>query len=354
MSLASIDGNGAGGVPVAVRTSGLVKTFGEVRALDGIDLSIPAGQVFGVLGPNGAGKTTLIRVLATLWRPDTGTAEVFGHDVVGEAAKVRALVSVTGQSTTLDEDLTGLENLIMVSRLWGYDPPAARRRAVQLLTAFDMLDEQDRQVKTYSGGQRRRVDIAASLVVTPQLLFLDEPTTGLDPLSRRRVWDIVRVLVAEGTTIILTTQHLDEADELADRVAVIDHGTVVAQGTPAELKARTGTNALQVRLADSGQRAAATEVLARVVEAPVLADGDPAFLTAQVSDSERATQALSELSAAGIRVVDFSLGRPSLDEAFLALTGRRVSTSDSSAGEDPADSAVAAGTARSGSDGASA
>jgi ABC-2 type transport system ATP-binding protein len=309
-------------VTVAVRTSGLVKSFGDVRALDGVDLTVPAGQVYGVLGPNRAGKTTLIRVLATLWHPDAGTAEVFGHDVVREAAKVRSLLSVTGQSNSIDENLSSVENLIMVGRLWGFTPAAARVRAMQLLTAFDVVAEKDRQVKTYSGGTRRRVDIAASLVVTPQLLFLDEPTTGLDPISRQQVWQIVRVLVAEGTSVILTTQHLDEADQLADRIAVLDRGRAVAEGTPADLKARTGNGALLVRLADAAQRSAAQEILAQAVQAPVHEGDDPARLTAQVFDQERAADALRRLSAAGIDVVDFSLGRPSLDEAFLALTGR--------------------------------
>jgi ABC-2 type transport system ATP-binding protein len=220
----------------AIRTSGLVKSFGGTRAVDHLDLAVPAGGVYGFLGPNGAGKTTTIRMLATLLRPDSGTAEVFGHDVVADAAAVRHRISLTGQFASIDEDLTGVENLVLQARLLGFSRRFARTRADELLDAFDLTDAAGNQVKGYSGGMKRRLDIAASIVVTPDLLFLDEPTTGLDPRSRNQVWEIVATLVEHGSTVLLTTQHMDEADRLADLIAVIDHGRVIAEGTPAQLK----------------------------------------------------------------------------------------------------------------------
>jgi daunorubicin/doxorubicin transport system ATP-binding protein len=305
---------------LAIEAFGLVKAFGKTRAVDGVDLEVRCGSVYGVLGPNGAGKTTTIRMLATLLRPDAGTARVLGHDIVAEADAVRALVSLTGQLASVDEDLTGRENLILLARLLGFKRAQARARAAELLDAFDLADAAGRQVKHYSGGMRRRLDIAASLVVTPELMFLDEPTTGLDPRSRNQVWDIIRALVAEGTTILLCTQYLDEADQLADRIAVIDHGKVIAEGTPGQLKASVGSGALHVRLLDPDQRAEAEQVLARELEAVHL-EADPSALSAACADADRAAQALAELSRSGVRVADFSLGQPSLDEVFLALTG---------------------------------
>ena len=221
---------------LAIETHGLVKTFGEQRAVDGIDLAIPTGGVYGVLGPNGAGKTTAIKMRATLLVPDGGTATVLGHDVVREPGAVRARVAMTGQFASLDEDLTGTENLVLLARLYGYSRAASRERAAQLLEAFGLADAAKKQVKAYSGGMRRRIDIAGSIVVRPDLMFLDEPTTGLDPRSRNQVWEIVRGLVGAGTTVLLTTQYLEEADQLADRIAVIDHGRVVVEGSPDELR----------------------------------------------------------------------------------------------------------------------
>jgi len=235
---------------LAIEATGLVKTFGETRAVDGVDLSVRRGSVYGVLGPNGAGKTTTIKMLATLLRPDAGQARVLGHDVVDEADTVRGLVSLTGQLASVDEDLTGRENLILIGRLLGVPRRQAKARADELLDAFGISEAAGRLVKNYSGGMRRRLDIAASIVVTPQLMFLDEPTTGLDPRSRNHVWDIVRALVAGGTTILLCTQYLDEADQLADGIAVIDRGRVIAEGTPGQLKASVGSGSLRVRLLD--------------------------------------------------------------------------------------------------------
>jgi ABC-2 type transport system ATP-binding protein len=305
----------------AIEAQGLVKHFGSTRAVDGLDLEVPAGTVYGVLGPNGAGKTTAIRVLATLLEPDGGTARVLGHDVLGDPAAVRSRVSLTGQFASVDEDLTGFENLVLLSRLWGYARRDAKARARQLLDAFGLADAGDRQVKAYSGGMRRRIDIAASIVVTPELIFLDEPTTGLDPRSRNQVWEIVRALTASGTTVLLTTQYLDEADQLADRIAVIDHGRVIAEGTSAELKASVGAGALHVRVDDPGERARAEQVLAGALQLPVRLEPDPAALSASVGDTEVVAHALTELSRAGVGVSGFSMGQPSLDEVFLSLTG---------------------------------
>jgi len=307
--------------PLAIETEGLVKTFGDTRAVDGIDLAVPAGSVYGVLGPNGAGKTTMIRMLATLIRPTEGSARVLGHDVVREADAVRARVSLTGQFASVDEELTGKENLVLLARLLGFSHQSATERADELLDAFGLTDAADRDVKNYSGGMRRRLDIAASIVVTPDLLFLDEPTTGLDPRSRNQVWEIIRVLVASGTTVLLTTQYLDEADQLADRIAIIDHGRMIAEGTPGELKASVGAGALHVRLHDPEQRPAAQQLLTKVLAAPVTLESDPSALSSCTNDNERIAAALTELTRAGIQVNEFALGQPSLDEVFLALTG---------------------------------
>jgi len=320
---------------LAIETSGLVKVFGKTRAVDGIDLAVPAGTVYGVLGPNGAGKTTAVRVLATLLRPDGGEARVFGHDVARESDAVRQRVSLTGQYASVDEDLTGSENLVLLGRLLGHRKPAARERAAQLLEAFGLTDAADRNVKNYSGGMRRRIDIAASILKTPDVLFLDEPTTGLDPRSRNQVWDIIRIIVAQGTTVLLTTQYLDEADQLASRIAVIDRGKVIAEGTPGELKASVGAGSIHVRLRDGARRQEALTLLTSVLGAGITLDADPVALTAQLSgdDSDRvaaeqASRALAELAAAGITVDNFALGQPTLDEVFMALTDHPASQSE--------------------------
>jgi ABC-2 type transport system ATP-binding protein len=305
---------------LAIEATGLVKSFGETRAVDGVDLAVRSGSVYGVLGPNGAGKTTTIRMLATLLRPDAGSARVLGHDIVSDADAVRSVVSLTGQLASVDEDLTGRENLILLGRLLGLKRPHAKQRAAELLDAFGLAEAAGRLVKHYSGGMRRRLDIAASIVVTPQLMFLDEPTTGLDPRSRNQVWDIIRALVAEGTTILLCTQYLDEADQLADGIAVIDRGKVIAEGTPGQLKASVGSGALHVRLLDPEQRPEAERVLSSELDVVHL-EPDPAALTAPCPDADRAAEAVAALARSGVRVANFSLGQPSLDEVFLALTG---------------------------------
>ncbi|CCG03788.1 daunorubicin resistance protein DrrA family ABC transporter ATP-binding protein [Blastococcus saxobsidens] len=306
--------------PLAIEATALTKSFGTTTAVAGIDLAVPSGVIYGVLGPNGAGKTTTIRMLATLIAPDSGSARILGHDVVADADAVRDQVSLTGQLASVDEELTGCENLVLLGRLLGLRRAAARARADELLDAFGIAAAGGKLVKHYSGGMRRRLDIAASLVVTPRLMFLDEPTTGLDPRSRNQVWEIARALVAEGTTILLCTQYLEEADQLADGIAVIDRGQVIAEGTPGQLKASVGTGALRVRLLDPAERPGAAAVLEQAVGAVVL-EPDPAGLSAQCSDSAQAALGIAELARAGIGIADFSLGRPSLDEVFLALTG---------------------------------
>jgi ABC-2 type transport system ATP-binding protein len=306
----------------AVEAVGLVKRFGKTSAVDGLDLRVQAGTVFALLGPNGAGKTTAIRILATLLRPDAGTARVHGHDVIDEADAVRSRISLTGQFASVDGDLTGRENLVLLGRLLGYSRADARGRAGELLDAFGLTEAARRRVRTYSGGMRRRLDIAASIVVTPDLLFLDEPTTGLDPHSRNQVWRIVRTLAARGTTVVLTTQYLDEADRLADRIAVIDLGKVIAEGAPGELKATVGSGSLHVRLRNPEARPEAERLLAEALDAEVHLESDPTALSAPVSDPDRVAHALVELSRSGVSVATFSLGQPSLDETFLALTGR--------------------------------
>jgi ABC-2 type transport system ATP-binding protein len=322
---------GAGGL--AIHAEGLVRRFGDNIAVAGVDLKVAMGEIYGFLGPNGAGKTTTIRMLATLLRPDSGTARVFGHDVVREADAVRGRVSLTGQFASVDEDLTGLENLVLIARLLGHSRAQSKARARELLDAFGLTDAASRQVKKYSGGMKRRLDIAASIVVTPDLMFLDEPTAGLDPRSRNQVWDIVRTLAAGGTTVLLTTQYLDEADQLADRIAVIDHGKVIAEGTPGELKASVGSGALHVRLRQPEQRLEAERVLAQTLGVPIHPESDPAALSARISDPECVAYALAEMSRSGVKIADFTLGQPSLDEVFLALTGRPADNENTTATE---------------------
>ena len=306
----------------AIETTSLVKHFGATRALDGVDLRIRQGTVYGLLGPNGAGKTTTIRILATLLRPTAGGATVLGHDVLREPATVRRKVSLTGQFASVDEDLTGQENLVLVGRLLGLSWRDARRRSSELLEAFGLADAAGRQVQTYSGGERRRIDIAASLVTVPEILFLDEPTTGLDPRSRTQVWQLVRRIAADGTTVLLTTQYLDEADRLAERMAVIDHGRVIAEGTSRELKASVGSNALHLRLVDPRQRGEAQQLITRILGDGVLPVSEPAELAARLQKAAQAAAVISALTEVGIEVAQFSVADPSLDEVFLALTGR--------------------------------
>ena len=326
---------------LAIETRGLVKSFKENTAVDRIDLRIPRGGIYGVLGPNGAGKTTAIRMLATLLRPDGGEARVLGHDVFAEPKAIREKIALTGQFASLDEDLTGIENLILLGRLLGFSSQAARARGTDLLKAFGLSDAAGRQVKKYSGGMRRRLDIAGSLLVTPELIFLDEPTTGIDPRSRNQVWDIIRTLVDGGATVLLTTQYLEEADQLADRLAVIDHGRVIAEGTPGQLKAQVGSGALKVRVTDPAERERAAELLSTVLSIDVLRETDSAALTARLAEGQTAASALSALEDSGIGVETFALGQPSLDEVFLALTGRPAESEESE--EDGGDGTGSAG-----------
>jgi ABC-2 type transport system ATP-binding protein len=305
----------------AIETEGLVKHFGPTRAVDGVDLAVTPGSVYGVLGPNGAGKTTTIRMLTTLLRPTAGRASVLGHDLVTEPHRVRQRVSLTGQMASVDDDLTAIENLVMLGRLIGFTKVDSRRRASELLDGFGLSEAAGRQVKTFSGGMRRRLDIAASIVNTPDLIFLDEPTTGLDPRSRNQVWDIVRALASGGTTVLLCTQYLDEADQLADRIAIIDHGKVIAEGTAGQLKSQVGSGALHVRVRDPEQRVQAEQILGRALGVPVALGSDLHALAAQGADPDRVAHALSELTHAGVTLTEFALGQPSLDEVFLALTG---------------------------------
>jgi ABC-2 type transport system ATP-binding protein len=314
--------------PLAVEASGLVKRFGATRALDGVDLAIASGTVYGLLGPNGAGKTTTVRILATLLAADGGAARVLGHDVATEADAVRRRVALAGQAATVDDDLTGSENLLLLGRLAGLRWKAARARAAELLAAFALEKSAARQVKTYSGGMRRRLDLAASIVVPAEVYFLDEPTTGLDPASRAQMHQIIRSIVADGATVLLTTQYLEEADQLASRLAVIDDGRVIAEGTPSELKAAAGAGTLRIRLARPEQRPYAEQMFTQLLGAPVRASADPLVLTASVPagpsgepTSEQVTAVLSRLASAGIAIGEFAFGQPSLDEVFLALTG---------------------------------
>ncbi|MBJ7331705.1 MAG: ATP-binding cassette domain-containing protein [Solirubrobacteraceae bacterium] len=304
----------------AISVRGLVKTYGDVRAVDGVDFDVRAGTVLGLLGPNGAGKTTTVKVLTTLQKPDAGTILVDGIDAVEEAPKLRAHIGLAGQHASIDEGLTGTENLVMVGRLYGMSRRVAKVRAGELLEQFSLTDAAGRPAKTYSGGMRRRLDLAASLVAKPRVLFLDEPTTGLDPRSRLDLWEVIEALVADGTTVLLTTQYLDEADRLADDIAVIDHGRVIAHGTPDELKERVGGDRLEVVLEDVAQAPRAIDALASMSpDEPVVEDG-----TVKLSVRQRSgtiVEAVRRLDDAGVGVEDIGLRRPTMDDVFLSLTG---------------------------------
>ncbi|MEU4435521.1 ATP-binding cassette domain-containing protein [Nocardia rhamnosiphila] len=305
----------------AIEANDLVKVFGTQRAVDGVSLSVPQGSVYGVLGPNGAGKTTTIRMLATLLRPDGGSARVFGHDVVAEPGAVRSLIGVTGQYASVDEDLTATENLMVFARLLGLSRAAARRRTAALLEEFELTDAANKSLKNFSGGMRRRLDLAAGLIATPPLLFLDEPTTGLDPRTRAQMWETIRRLVRGGTTVLLTTQYLDEADQLADRIAVIDHGRVIADGTADELKASIGGSSLQLTLADRSQLETARRIIAEVLHTEAQTTPEAGRLTAALPDPNGTTDLLIRLRDSAVAVEEITVTKPSLDEVFLTLTG---------------------------------
>jgi oleandomycin transport system ATP-binding protein len=305
----------------AIRAEGLVKKFGDTTALGGVDLEVPAGKVVGVLGPNGAGKTTAVRILATLLRPDAGHATVGGYDVVKDPVRVRGMIGLTGQYASVDEDLSGLENLMLIGRLLDLSRQNARARANELLEQFELTDAATRSVKTYSGGMRRRIDLAASLVGRPHVLYLDEPTTGLDPHARNEVWGVVRRLVADGSTVLLTTQYLEEADQLADRITVFDHGLVVADGRSDELKRRVGGQTLQVRPTLITDLDAVERILAELTGFEPTRDNDTGLLTVPTSDPLLLSTLVRRLDDAGITADELALRLPSLDEVFLALTG---------------------------------
>ena len=306
----------------AIQAEGLVKRFGGTTALDGIDLAAPTGSILGVLGPNGAGKTTAVRILATLLRPDAGEARIAGHDLRREAVAVRSKIGLTGQYASVDEELTGTENLVLIGRLLELPRRDARARAAELLERFGLSDAAHRSLKTYSGGMRRRLDLAASLVGRPELLYLDEPTTGLDPHSRNQVWDMVRTLTEEGVTVLLTTPYLEEADHLADRISVIDHGRVVAEGRADELKRRTGSQTLLVRPSDPADAAEVRRIVAELTAAQPATADEGALITAPVDDPVLLSALVRRLDDAGITADELALRLPSLDEVFLALTGK--------------------------------
>ena len=316
----------------AVEAAGLVKVFGQNRAVDGVDLRVKTGTVYGVLGPNGAGKTTTINMLASLMRPDGGSARIFGHDVVREPQIVRQLIGVTGQFASVDEALSANENLMIFARLLGLSRADARAKSVELLERFGLSDAARRPLKNFSGGMRRRLDLAASLIAQPPLIFLDEPTTGLDPRTRGQMWDTIRDLVATGSTVLLTTQYLDEADQLADRIAVIDRGRVVAEGTGDELKSSVGASSLQLRLGDVADTGDAMRTIERVLGVQGMLSPEASRITAPMADADRIADLLIMLREQGIRVAELSVQKPTLDEVFLTLTGH-----DAAAQEAPAD-----------------
>jgi oleandomycin transport system ATP-binding protein len=311
----------------AIQAEGLVKRFGDTQALDGVDLTAPAGTVLGLLGPNGSGKTTTVRILTTLLAPDAGRARVAGYDLARQPMAVRAAIGLTGQYAAVDENLTGRENLELIGNLLELPRPMRRGRAVALLDRVGLADAADRVVKTYSGGMRRRLDLAASLVGDPRVLFLDEPTTGLDPSSRRSLWTTIRELVAEGATVLLTTQYLEEADQLADQIVVLDHGRVLAEGTSDQLKARAGGQVLEVRPANGDLNRVAA-VLAGVAGGSPAVDADTRLVTVPAADPGLLAEVVRRLDAAGVAVADLALRRPSLDDVFLCLTGHTTDARD--------------------------
>ncbi|WP_432353850.1 ATP-binding cassette domain-containing protein [Sporosarcina sp. A2] len=304
----------------AVEAQGLIKNFGDNRAVDGVDLNVRAGSIYGVLGPNGAGKTTTIRMLATLLRADAGSARIFGHDVMKESQIVRQLIGVTGQYASVDESLSATENLVIFSRLLGLGRAESRKKAMELLEEFDLTEAAKRPLKNFSGGMRRRLDLAASLIAQPPLLFLDEPTTGLDPRTRNQMWDTIRRLVNSGSTVLLTTQYLQEADELADRIAVIDHGRVVAEGTVNELKSSVGTSSLQLSIQDYKDIEIASRKVEEVLKVKSVVSPEGSRITAPMADADLVTDLLIAFRQSGIQLAELSVQKPTLDEVFLSIT----------------------------------
>ncbi|MED1722049.1 ATP-binding cassette domain-containing protein [Brevibacillus parabrevis] len=317
----------------AVEARGLVKVFGDNRAVDGVDLNVRAGSIYGVLGPNGAGKTTTIRMLATLLRADGGEARIFGHDVTKEAHVVRQLIGVTGQYASVDESLSATENLIIFSRLLGLGRAEAKRKAAELLEEFGLTEAAKRPLKHFSGGMRRRLDLAASLIAQPPLIFLDEPTTGLDPRTRSQMWDTIRRLVETGSTVLLTTQYLDEADQLADRIAVIDRGRVVAEGTVDELKASVGNSALHLRVQNVQDIANARDIVEQVLGVRSSVTAEAGKITAPMANADQVTDLLIALRTRGIHLTEISVQKPTLDEVFLTITGHGASENAQQASE---------------------
>ncbi|WP_454175131.1 ATP-binding cassette domain-containing protein [Gordonia sputi] len=320
------------GSELAIDARGLVKQFGSNRAVDGVDLAVPTGSVYGVLGPNGAGKTTTVSMLATLLRPDSGSAKIFGYDVVHDSTAVRSLVGVTGQYASVDEDLTARQNLIVFALLLGFSRKAAKVRADELLDEFALTEAADRPLKDFSGGMRRRLDLAASLIDTPPLLFLDEPTTGLDPRTRAQMWDTIRRLVADGATVLLTTQYLDEADQLADRIAVIDHGRVIADDTADALKNSVGAATLQLAPLERSDAPRVAEIVERVLGEPATLSAEAGRISAPLHRPDLVPDVLIAMRSDGITLDEINVQKPSLDEVFLTLTGKPADP------QDPADS----------------
>ncbi|MFE6073832.1 ATP-binding cassette domain-containing protein [Paenibacillus sp. NPDC057886] len=309
----------------AIEAEGLVKIFGDKRAVDGVNLNVKAGTIYGVLGPNGAGKTTTIRMLGTLLRPDGGSAKIFGHDVVRESHIVRQLIGLTGQYASVDESLSANENLMIFSRLLGLGRAESKRKTAELLEEFGLTEAAKRPIKGFSGGMRRRLDLAASLIAQPPLIFLDEPTTGLDPRTRAQMWNTIRQLVKTGSTVLLTTQYLDEADQLADRVAVIDQGHVVAEGTVDDLKASVGTASLQLRIQEPTQIEHARQIVEQILRTDSSVSAEAGKITAPMANANIAADLLIAFRSAGIDLAEMSVQKPTLDEVFLTITGQDAS-----------------------------